>query len=52
MSVVKTGTNCKSAAEIALDGDPKAVAQSLVALLPLDDVCENKARITSTNRTG
>ncbi len=43
MSVVKTRVDCKSKAEIALDGDPKAVAQSLVALIPLEDVCENKA---------
>ncbi len=54
MSGVKTGkktcmrtanSSCPGtpAAGIALDGDPKAVAQSLVALIPLDDVCENEA---------
>ncbi len=32
-----------SAAKIALDGDPRVVAQRLVALIPLDDVCGNKA---------
>ncbi len=37
MSGVKTGK-----AAIALDGDPKVVAQSLVSLIPLDAVCENK----------
>ncbi len=37
MSGVKTGKT-----NIALDGDPKAVAQSLVSLIPLDAVCENK----------
>ncbi len=31
-----------SNAEIMLDGDPQVVAQNLVALIPLDDVCQNK----------
>ncbi len=28
--------------EIMLDGDPQAVARRLVALIPLDDVCQDK----------
>ncbi len=32
-----------SSERVALDGDPKVVAQSLVALIPLDAVCENEA---------
>ncbi len=54
MTRVKTGEKTRmqtanrscpslSAPEITLDGDPKAVAQRLVALIPLDDVCEDKA---------